>query len=263
MVCEFIDMNINKYTKDFMSAEFPGWQVPRQQWDYDKFWYRKDIPWVEVPLNLKTDLSYHQVKSQHKELFTEVSEQQNMKLDAIKKDESWFFTHHQHGWEHCVILRTFYPQQASQIKNTKYPEQQVKPVWHKHICNDLIDQLHNLGIEIQWVDVKALLPGGWIQPHRDPKSAGTSTLEYFWIPLNDCSPNIKIWPAGYVKQRTGNMYLVNNQHFLHAVVNQDPFIRYVLTGRINKDSLSSNVRQLLFSAFTNQWCDQSHEIESL
>ena len=91
-----MNMNINKYTKDFMSAEFPGWQVTKQQWDYDKFWYRKDIPWVEVPLNLKTDLSYQQVRSQHKELFAEVSEQQNTKLAAIKKNEFWFFTHHQY-----------------------------------------------------------------------------------------------------------------------------------------------------------------------
>jgi hypothetical protein len=247
-------MKINKFTKDFHSHDFPGWSASGSAWDYEEFWYRKDIPWLEVPLELKTNNTHLELKSQHQSLFSEISEQQNTKLDAINKDRYWFFSDHQFGWQSCVISRKNYPALASQIKNTELPEQVIQPTLHSDVCMDLLNQITDLGLKILWTDVKALIPGGWIQPHVDPKVEGTSTMEYFWIPINDCSPNIKIWPAGYIKQKVGNMYLVNNQTFLHSVINQDPWTRYVLTGRIDKNSLSPELRQLVSDSFQQQWC---------
>lgn len=253
MVHGTISMKMNKFTRDFHLNDFPGHIVPSRRWDYDEFWYRKDVPWLEVPLRLDTNQVHKELRSQHDSLFSEITEQQNNRLDAINKDRYWFYSEHQYGWQSCVISRKNYPALASQVANTEFPDQIIQPVIHADVCRGMLQQFADIGIEVLWTDVKALIPGGWIQPHVDPKVSGTSTMEYFWIPINDCSPNIKIWPAGYITQKLGNMYLVNNQTFPHSVINHDPWTRYVLTGRINKNSMNFDLRKLISDSFQQQW----------
>lgn len=247
-------MSPNRYTQDFHDSVFPGWHVSNTAWDYHNFWFRRDVPWLELPLNLDTTQTLQELQSEHDYLFDEISEQVNNKLDAQARDRLWFMTPHQYGWQSCVISRRFYPKAASQIEGTEFPPQVIEPKLHPDTAASLIQQLHDLGIEIFWVDVKALAPGGWIQPHVDVKTPGTSTMEYFWIPINHCKANFKSWPMGQLYHSVGNMYLVNNQDFLHSVINHDPWTRYVLTGRIDKDSLPDTLRHTVAACFQQQWC---------
>lgn len=249
---------MNQYTLEFHSARFPGYQPSQAwQWDSETFWYRQDIPWIELPWKFDTQSSADFLHHNHHELFGEIAEQQNQRLHNTNTGRDWFASEHQCGWQQCAILRGFYPALDTQLAGTDMPAQRVQPTLHPDVCQDVIAQIQAMGVHLHWCDVKSLAVHGWIQPHRDPKVPGTTTMEYFWLPLNACSPNLKVWPAGYVQAECGRMYLVNNQNWLHSVVNHDPWTRYVLLGRIDRRSLSHTLLQDICDSAREQWFEKS------
>jgi hypothetical protein len=105
--------------------------------------------------------------------------------------------------------------------------------------------------------ILALSPGGYVQPHIDPKIISVPRLSYFWIPLNNSSPSLKIWPMGYVNHQAGNIYLFNNNTWVHSVINQDQKMRYVLTGLIDTEKCSNDFYQLAVKSAKKQWLNDS------
>jgi hypothetical protein len=248
---------MNQYTADFHAADFPGYRPTGVwSWDPETFWYRTDIPWVELPIKFDTHHSAKILEQEHHVLFDEIAEQQNRRLHNQSQGRSWFATEHQKGWQQCAILRDHYPALAAQISGTQMPAEVVRPRLHPEVCQDIRERMRELGIRLHWADVKALAPGGWIQPHRDPKVQGTTTMEYFWMPLNPCAANLKFWPAGYLQHRCGYIYLVNNQTWLHSVINTDSWTRYVLVGRIDRHSLNAELLHMTNCSVKQQWFDQ-------
>lgn len=245
---------MNRYTQDFHHADFPGYTPGTAwSWDAENFWFRQDIPWIELPIKFDTDATVDYLVKHHDDLFDEITEQKNNALQLKATGRAWFATAHQSGWQQCALSRNHYPALVNQIADTGDFCSILQPTLHPDVCADLIASIRDAGINIVWADVKSLAPGGWIQPHRDPKIAGTSMLEYFWLPLNDCAANFKFWPAGYLKHKKGHMYLANNQTWLHSVWNRDAWTRYVLVGRIDRHSLSESMLSMVRDSARQQW----------
>lgn len=247
---------MNKYTQDFHTANFPGYapSVP-WQWDPETFWFREDIPWIELPIKFDTGCTADFLARHHDSLFDEITEQKNNQLQKTLTGRDWFAVDHQSGWQQCALSRDNYPPLANQITGTGDPLRVIQPKLHAEVCVDLIDNIRKAGIHIAWADVKSLKSGGWIQPHRDPKITGTSMMEYFWLPLNDCTSNFKFWPVGYLAHKKGHLYLANNQTWLHSVWNSDPWTRYVLVGRIDRHRLGQDLLHMIRDSMREQWFD--------
>jgi hypothetical protein len=101
--------------------------------------------------------------------------------------------------------------------------------------------LSNLGIFAGLCAISNLDPSGYIRPHRDINLI-KYPLGYFWLPLNNPPGNeLKIYPYGTVDVTLGNLYLLNQKNFVHAVINNSTETRYVIIGWIN--SISNELKE--------------------
>lgn len=247
---------MNQYTKLFHESNFPGYQFTGENIETN-FWNRHDIPIVEIPNIISTEKSYAEIKEKHKELFAALDSQINRKQAAETQNRDWYFTPHSEGWEQCLVLGknletiSLLPEPEN-INNAVFYE----PTLHQELLVDVRKQMDALGISLKRLQVLALNPGGYVQPHQDPKKIEVPRLSYFWIPLHDSSSSLKIWPMGYVNHRAGSIYLFNNNTWVHSVVNRDQEIRYVMSGLINVDKCSNDFVHLAVKSAKAQWNSQ-------
>ena len=115
--------------------------------------------------------------------------------------------------------------------------------------------LSNLGISINLCAVSNLEPNGYIRPHRDINLI-KYPLGYFWLPLNNPPGNeLKVYPYGTVDVTLGNLYLLNQKNFVHAVINNSTETRYVIIGWITavSDELKESIKDsinLMYNSLT-------------
>lgn len=118
----------------------------------------------------------------------------------------------------------YYKKSCSPIPELN-PEELIKPI------QKLLD---NLGISTSLCALSILEPGGYIRPHRDINLM-KYPLGYFWLPLNNPVGNeLKIYPYGTVDVTLGNLYLLNQKNFVHAVINNSNETRYVIIGWVTE-----------------------------
>jgi len=246
---------MNSYTSQFHSAQFPGHRPQITGISISKdFWHHQNMPFVDIDgqLDVGKDLSY--LQNHHQELFTEMDSQVNRRLCAERENRVWYSTSHGDGWEQCIVVKSDNEEHRAIVTGTDHPDMVFASQPHTYILTDILDQLRSLGFGIRRLMVAALAPGGWIQPHTDPKKSNIPVLSHFWIPVSDSSAGLKIWPYGYLQSQVGHIYLFNNQNYVHSVINTDQHTRYVLLGLIDTDKTSHEFLETAVQSARNQWC---------
>lgn len=252
---------MNIYTQTFHKAQFPGYTLAADSIAGDQsFWWRRDIPVVDVDvgLDLRDDLAY--VKQHHDDLFTEMHSSVNRRMAAEKDQRSWYHTEHAQGWEQCIVVGGSDYEERPIIAGTSKTETFFEPEAHPELIQNVLQQMQDLGIAIRRLNIATLQPGGWVQPHIDPKLQEVPPLSHFWIPMNDSDPSLKIWPYGYLHHQAGHIYLHNNHHWVHSAVNFNNYVRYVMLGLIEVDLCSQEFLDRCVSAAREQCIDVKTQV---
>jgi len=241
---------MNKFTKEFFAATFNGYK-------YEKlitrpfFWTNKAIPFVETTFELSVDSTYKWCLD-NEQLLNCHSNQAYAKARIEDLGHSWFTIPHSHGWNMITLKGESLsrqdivnPGEISEVKNSEQP---------LNYKIDLETELESLGFNLSYLRIVQLVPGGWAQPHVDPLYIGmTSTMNYFWIPLHDAAPSLKIYPYGLLQQKTGCMYWFNNASFVHSIFNDSDVNRYVAIGRINLKDTKMSLKDKIYQDYSSQW----------
>jgi hypothetical protein len=248
---------INNFTKDFHNANFFGTGAAITV-DWSEFWTNTAIPWLELELNLNTLASYQWVLD-HQHLFIENLYQKAQKQKNKDLGHDWFCKPNSDGWEALYVLGDP-PVFKNLIGNSNSIPLSVNPVLHHDAIPDFQLQLKALGITVTKLEILKLKVGGWIQPHMDKKYTDGQknlTLNRVWTPLHDFSQCLKVYPFGYIAHKTGNGYLLNNENFMHSVVNQDRVDRYVAIWSFDVDTFPMELLNKLKSDFYKRWSDSN------
>jgi hypothetical protein len=112
------------------------------------------------------------------------------------------------------------------------------------VGKEIQSKLASAGITAKVCWLSKFSPGGYLRPHRD-FGLNPKPLSYFWLPLNaPVGSELKIYPTGTVDITLGNLYLLNQDNYTHAVVNYSNEDRYVLLGHLTDEIspiLQSNI----------------------
>ena len=168
---------------------------------------------------------------------------------------SWYSQPRSSGWDELAIKESDRPYRYQLIHDpSRSIDKPASILTKNNEITKLTEQLFkDLDIEILSLRIMRLQPHGWIRPHID-RSDVVNGLCYFWIPLHEFQPCLKTFPFGWLQHSFGNMYLFNQNSYVHAAVNQSNQPRYVLIGRFNPDTVPS---QLLnqYHNFTAKFLD--------
>jgi hypothetical protein len=245
---------MNKYTKDFFENSFPGY-TPTYTFEQNKenFWFTKDIPFLELDINLKTNDSYELIKSIDHE-FHAVAPEVNQLLVQQKRKRDWFFKNHSYNKTEYVVLGYQEPD-GNMIKGPDSVPMTLEHVADNHPDTfiSLQTQLNDSGFKLERLWISKLNIGGYMQPHRDLKLDNYPTLAYLWIPLHDPTPTMKVWPHGLIDHKIGSVYLLNHQNFVHSVMNSQPHNRYVALSKFDYTKVPKHLWQQITSSLKNQW----------
>ena len=214
---------MNNLTQQFHDNKFPGFSMPNTIEETMHDFWNSNLPFLELPIIFNTNDSVEILK-QSKE-WMPVASQDFFENKSKTLGEHWFFNAHSRGWEEIRIVG------CPELKKDQQYYSQIKLV--PDLLPGLISQFNDNNIHFEFLSVKKLKPGGWLQPHKDYIHNNTRKFNYFWMPLNDSSDNLKIWPYGYLKHKTGRVYLFNNTGCVHSVLNRDSIERYVVLGRFD------------------------------
>ena len=147
---------------------------------------------------------------------------------------NWYSQPRSSGWSELAIIESVqryrYQLLHDRLQTIDKPDSTVtKNQRLKNLCQDLLTPLN---IKIQSLRLMKLQPQGWVRPHID-RSNFVNGLCYFWIPLHDFNPCLKVFPFGWLQHQFGNMYLFNQNSYIHAVHNDTDQDRYVMIGRFD------------------------------
>lgn len=240
---------MNKLTQEFHKNKFPGF-INEKSFDHimQNFW-DCDLPFLELPIKFETYNTLDWLEK-NKNIWVRVTSQAFFENLAKQKDEHWFYETHSHGWEEIRMKKDTY--EICVPDNIDDMEKLVqKNIIYENAVPDLMRQFENKNLYFEFMSLKKLVPGGWLQPHRDHMNDKKEKFNYIWMPLNDCSFNLKIWPYGYIKHKTGHMYLFNNTAYTHSIINKDDQDRYVFLGKLDLNRSKLNFD--LSKEVHNQW----------
>jgi hypothetical protein len=253
MVCKKLHM-INEYTKQFHSADFVG--LPKiNKFSTDDFWISKNIPWLELTLGIDTTSTYNWCINNQDKFITNPY-QTKEKYRKLQLNENWFSPEHSSGWDALYVLgdplvfKRFFPSDSTDFLS-------ITPSFYPDAVPDFVQQITDLGLKITKLEILRLQRGGWIQPHLDKKySTGQPTMNRVWTPLHNFSQCLKIYPTGYVPHKTGNGYILNNENFIHSVVNKESFDRYVAIWSFDIDTFPQNMFNQIKEDCITRWVTQ-------
>lgn len=220
------------YTKKFFETDF---DIYKDQ--YNNIKITNDLRTTEipaVPIELNQDLLreiYNQACINDKDFQPIATGSLFNSWHSQPRSSGWFELtikeyeqHHEFSLEHDPS-QSFERPRSNVTKNVKLLE----------TASQLFDELD---IKVRSIRIMKLEPGGWVRPHID-RTSNVYGLAYAWIPLHEFSPCLKIFPYGWLQHRFGNMYLFNQNSYVHAVINQSNENRYVIAGRFDPDYMSS------------------------
>jgi hypothetical protein len=190
-----------------------------------------NVPIVSLPLNVNVNLILDLIK----QLPTEPVIRNIYPYENFPRIQGWS---QQFLWSDGTvepIMNDIYYKKSSSPIPTLEPND---------IALQIQTLLSNIGISVNMCAISNLEPNGYIRPHRDINLL-KYPLGYFWLPLNNPPGNeLKIYPYGTVDVTLGNLYLLNQKNFVHAVINNSTETRYVLIGWIEtvSDELKSCIK---------------------
>jgi hypothetical protein len=245
---------MNKLTADFFAADFGPAQVPGT---FDQvmqnFWSNTTIPWVELDLELDLDSSYQWCLA-HDNYFELAWNQQQVQKKITHEGANWYKRPHSVGRFDLKVTGA-YPQKRMLIKaDNKIEFDEKNRMVMPTAVPGLQMQLAKLEIEYTVMKLARLDPGGYLEPHKDTFH-DTDTMIHTWIPLHPAENNLRVYPYGTLHHRVGCIYLLNNQAMIHSIANTSDQPRYVVTMRLEKQTLPDNVWQMIQCQVKNQWFD--------
>lgn len=120
------------------------------------------------------------------------------------------------------------------------------------LATKIKSMLTTLGFNVTLCWISAFEAGGYVRPHRDILIR-PHPLSYFWLPLNYPKGNqLKTYPYGTVDVTAGRMYLLNQENYTHAVMNDSDETRYALLGYFDPN-ISEPLRKTIQQAITQQY----------
>ena len=247
------DHNTPRMVSQFHQAQFPGWRPRSSLADTMRDFWRSDIPFVALPAPHAVSDILSEVESPGPHRWTEMYSLRRAREQARAEGSDWFRTEHSSDWQEIRLIGA-----------PLAPEESVPSLHDKHHVPDLAEARSNHNLPVtrgimqstamvwQHLKLSRLPPGGWIYPHRDIKAHNDLRLNYVWIPLHDASPNLKLYPHGYMPNQLGQMYLLNNSGYVHSVWNRDSHPRTVLLGRFDPFQSQLDMAQI-HQAVQRQW----------
>jgi len=243
---------MNKFTADFHQGVFPGFTVttPYQK-IIDNFWFSKDIPFIETDFNIDVASTYRWlVENDH--LFEKRYTQVNRMSFAKDHGYEWFIDTHSSDWSNLDVIGEDYKRQPLVDGGEIQPETS-RPTRNPDVLSDLRMQLDTHCLPINRIVIFRLAPGGWVQPHVDKKIDGIPSMNHVWMPLHDFNYSLKVYPYGYVPHKTGRAYLLNNNDYIHSVINTDDLPRYVAIMKIDYQNIPDSSWQRIQKSLQQQW----------
>lgn len=207
---------MDQLTKDFYSNEFPGYLKSIQLGEPI---LSTPVPIVEVPLDLNTEFMLDVVRN----IPSEPMRRPSYPYEAHPRFQGWnmqiLWSNH---FNNTLLIDVYYKKNADPIQN-KAPDM---------LAHTIQDYLIKQGIECNMCVLSIFEPGAYLRPHRDI-GLNPTPLDYFWLPLNNpIGSELRIYPYGKVNVNLGNMYLLNQENFVHSAVNNSQEHRYVLFGHL-------------------------------
>lgn len=230
---------MDQLLKDFYSNKFNGFNSHITLADNV---LTTPVPLVELSLEL--DTAY----------LLEIAKQ--IPMDSMNRKTYPYEIHPRYqGWNVQLLW-------SHNFKNTLisdiYYKKVDKPIEDKSANNleKLIqDYLSTLELDCKLCVLSVFEPNGYVRPHRDI-GLNTTPLDYFWIPLNNPrGSQLRIYPYGTVEVKLGNIYLLNQEQFVHSVVNYSSESRYVLTGHLT--NISTKLKLLIAKSIQSKYLTNS------
>lgn len=224
---------MNQFTRDFLRNDFPKIEY---QFETDASDLRhSSIPAIEVPINQSAQI--HRIYNrclQLKNRFSDISTGQFF--------NHWYTRPRSQGWkELCVLYKQVGMRDTVDPTKIHYRENlfPANDMELEQLCTDLFKAA---GISVEQITILKLEPNGWINPHKDNVDIPVG-LGYFWMPLHEFDPVLKVFPYGWLNHQLGNLYLFNHCRYVHAVCNDMEHDRLVMIGRLDLSNPGEIVRQ--------------------
>jgi hypothetical protein len=170
--------------------------------------------------------------------------------------DKWFAEKRSQVWHELQIIPHDYGY-INHHDGSKNFSTTLADTFEDQTIKDIVKKLfHKREFPIVHAQIFRLGKDGWIAPHMDTMTDNIG-LGYFWMPLHQFPPCIKVFPWGWLNHQVGNLYMLNNSKYVHAVKNQLLEDRLVLIGRLD---ISKTPKWLI--EHHNQFVPNHHQIWS-
>jgi hypothetical protein len=239
-------------TKEFFDKDFPKFN---QRVHIPEHIFATPVPIVELELGIDVDKILSIAKTIPVDDYVSVIDiNPAPTVDKLHSNRSWEnYENRIHGWQDTFLWSDGGDIQHLEDIYYKKPRPSFPIIEISDAGQQIRDILSQAGLNINLCTLSVFGPKGYCKPHRDIGLVDLP-LAYFWIPLN--FPNgsdLKIYPSGYVDVKLGNVYLLNQENFTHAVKNDNSMdYRYVLFGFL-KPVISEEFYNTVYQAISQQY----------
>jgi len=220
--------NPSEYTKKFLELDFTPY---RDLVDDSKFGDKltnNSLPIVEIS-GFDTDVL--------KKLYDHAVSV-DYKVPITQNQYYWYSQKHSDKWTQYVIKHNDRQKYATFLGDAKDCN---PPVDDDGTALALVEELFQpYELTITNARFGQLAPGGYLCPHMDIFETDPGMC-YFWMPLHDVSPSLKIFPYGWHKPKVGSLYLFNFTKWIHAIHNYKTESRFILGGRFDLKNVSEKL----------------------
>lgn len=233
---------MDKLTQDFFETKFPGFN---DQVNIADNVFQTPVPVVELEYNLDVDLLLKyclDIKG------NEIGNRQG-KIQGYQKEPRW------KGWD-CHNLLWNYGYQSTHMLDIYNKKLDVPPpIKHPDEQETKIRKYFlDRGLDFRLLMNMSLGPSSYLRPHRDI-SFDPNPLLYCWIPLtNPAGSELKFYPCGNVNIKLGNVYLFNQENFVHAVRNTNKDLpRFSMIGYLDSQAVTDEFKHQVVNAIHQQY----------
>lgn len=214
-------MTLSKYTKEFLELDFSPYQhLANSITDSDSL-IDNQVPMVEI-----SGLDKNLLEQLYNFCLDNIETFQTP--DTVLRSDTWYTQAHTYRWKQYAIRQGRPERLGSFISGINFVQDSTIPDDINGQAGQLVDQLFEpFGLHIRHARFGVLEPGGYFAPHVDvfEKDPG---MCYFWIPLHNMQPNMKVFPWGWAIPTYGNMYMFNYSKYVHSVANNENNRRFIL-----------------------------------
>lgn len=236
------------YTQEFLHADFEAY---KNQFDWIKI--TDDLQTTQVPA-VPVKLDTHLLEQIYTQ--AQISDQDFQPTVTGSLFRAWYRQPRSAGWYELTIKESQQPYQFGlahdHTQSVARPQSRITK--NSQLLEMSMQLFADLDIQLESIRIMKLEPQGWIRPHRD-RTRVCYGLCYFWIPLHEFAPCLKIFPHGWLQHELGNMYLFNQNSYVHAAVNQSNQDRYVMIGRFDPAHVPGTL--------LNQYHDFKHKFRTI